>query len=294
MTSWASTGRRPKKCLCRPHGWKAVRNTPLAKAIVAHAKGLGLDVSPAASIRREAGLGISEIAERPWHLGSPRFFERQNITIPSEARTKAEAFHQAGYSVLFLSEGDRLRGLLTVGDEVRSEAADTLAELRQAGFGEIYMLTGDAKAVAHRVGESLGIPPDRIFAELLPEQKYERLETFGKSGRRVCYVGDGTNDGPALAVASVGVSIASRENTVALETADVILMQDGLAALPFLLQLGKVTTRTINQNLLLFGLVFNATMLALSGLGILTPIMGAIGHNIGSVAVVLNSARLLR
>jgi Cd2+/Zn2+-exporting ATPase len=284
----------PEQVLAQAARLEAGAEHPLAKAVVAHARSWGLDVSTAASIRREAGLGISEIAERPWHLGSPRFFERQSIAIPSEARTKAEAFHEAGYSVLFLSEGDRLCGLLTVEDEVRREAADALAELRHAGYDEIYMLTGDAKAVAHRVGESLGIPPDRIFAELLPEQKYERLETFGKSGRRVCYVGDGTNDGPALAVASVGVSIASRENTVALETADVILMQDGLAALPFLLRLGKVTTRTINQNLLLFGLVFNATMLALSGFGVLTPIMGAIGHNIGSVAVVLNSARLLR
>ena len=81
---------------------------------------------------------------------------------------------------------------------------------------------------------------------------------------------------------------------MALETADVVLMRDGLAGLPFLLRLSKATTRTINQNLLLFGLLFNATMLALSGYGILTPILGAVGHNLGSVAVVLNSARLLR
>ncbi|MHB1038207.1 MAG: heavy metal translocating P-type ATPase [Pirellulales bacterium] len=290
----ALDGITPEQVLAQAARLEAGAEHPLARAITAHAHSWGLDVSAAASIRREAGLGISEIAERPWHLGSQRFFERQNIPVPPEAHAKAEAFHQGGYSVLFLSEGDRLRGLLTVDDELRGEAADTLADLRKAGYDDIYMLTGDSKAVAQRVGENLGIPPHHILAELLPEQKYEHLEMLGRSGRHVCYVGDGTNDGPALARAAVGVSIASRENTVALETADVVLMQDGLTALPFLLRLGKVTTRTINQNLLLFGLFFNAAMLALSGFGVLTPIMGAIGHNIGSVAVVLNSARLLR
>ncbi len=287
-------GMTPEQVLAQATRLEAGAEHPLARAIADHARSWGLDVSNAANIRREAGLGISEVAEHPWHLGSQRFFDRQNIPIPPEARAKAETFHHEGFSVLFLSEGDRLRGLLTVYDELRSEAADTLANLRKAGYDDIYMLTGDSRLVAHRVGDTLGIPSHRVLAELLPEQKYERLEMMEKEGRYVCFVGDGTNDGPALARAAVGVSIASRENTVALETADVVLMQDGIAALPFLLRLSKAASRTINQNLLLFGLLFNATMLALSGVGVLTPIMGAIGHNIGSVAVVLNSARLLR
>jgi Zn2+/Cd2+-exporting ATPase len=110
----------------------------------------------------------------------------------------------------------------------------------------------------------------------------------------VCYVGDGTNDGPALTVASVGVSIGSRRDTVALETADAVLMRGDLAGLPFLLRLGQATARTINVNLIAFGLMFNAAMLVLSASGVLTPVLGAIGHNLGSVAVVLNSARLLK
>jgi Zn2+/Cd2+-exporting ATPase len=267
---------------------------PLARAIVEHARRCGVDVPEAASIRREAGLGVSEIAETPWHIGSQRFLQRRNIFVPPDVHAQADIYRKQGYTVLFLSHGEILRGLMTVDDELRGEAKGTLTDLRSSGYEDIYVLTGDSHAVAHRVAESAGIPPHRILAELLPEQKYRHVEELESSGHRVCYVGDGTNDGPALARATVGVSIGSRENTVALETADVVLMRDGLAGLPFLLRLSKATTHAINQNLILFGLLFNATMLALSGLGILTPIMGAIGHNIGSVAVVLNSARLLR
>jgi Cd2+/Zn2+-exporting ATPase len=287
-------GTTPEEIVMQAARLEAGAEHPLAKAILNHARSLGLNVSESANIRREAGLGISEIADQPWRLGSPRLFERKGIEIPSDVRATTEAFHNDGYSVLLLSEGDRLRGLLTVDDEIRSEAANVVAELRTAGYRDIYMLSGDAKVVASRVGKDLGIPSEQILAELLPEQKYDHLESLDKNGHRVCYVGDGTNDGPALARATVGVSIASRENTVALETADVVLMQNGLSALPFLLRLSKATTRTINQNLFLFGFLFNATMLALSGTGVLTPILGAVGHNIGSVAVVLNSARLLR
>jgi Cd2+/Zn2+-exporting ATPase len=289
----ALDGMTPEQVLGQAARLEAGAEHPLARAIVHHARQRGLDPARAASIRREAGMGLSEIAEQPWHIGSERFLQRQAIRIPAETRAQAEAFRRQGCTVLFLAEGNVLRGMLNVEDELRPEARDALDRLRDSGYAEMYVLTGDSEAAAHRVAEQLDIPARRVLSELLPEQKLRRLEQLESEGRRVCYVGDGTNDGPALARATVGVSIGSRENTLALETADVVLMRDGLAGLPFLFRLSQATTRTINQNLLLFGLLLNATMLGLSGLGTLTPILGAIGHNLGSVAVVLSSARLL-
>jgi len=140
----------------------------------------------------------------------------------------------------------------------------------------------------------LGIPRHQVFPHLLPKDKYQYVQELEANGKRVCYVGDGANDGPALAAASVGVSIGARENTVALETADIVLMKNGLESLPFLLRLSKATRRTISQNIFLFGLAYNAVMLACSAAGVLTPILGAFGHNVGSLAVVFNSARLLK
>ena len=268
---------------------------PLARAILEYARHCGLDPAQAANIHREAGLGVAELdAAAPWRIGSQPFLQRHGIAVPPDVLDQADQFRRQGRSVLFVSQGQELRGLLTVEDELRQEAPAVLAELRDDGYGEIYMLTGDSRSVACQVARRLDLPPERTLAELTPQHKYQHLKSLEQSGRRVCYVGDGANDAPALAVATVGVSIGSRENTVALETADVILMKDGLAGLPFLLRLSKSTARTINQNLLLFGLAFNAAMLGLSAAGMLSPILGAIGHNLGSVAVVLNSARLLR
>ncbi len=268
---------------------------PLARAIVARAREAGLDVTAPASIRREGGLGVSELAEEAgWSIGNERLMERRGVQITPAAHAAAEEVRRRGEAVLFLAEGENLRGILAVEDELRAEAGQALDDLRQAGYRDIYMLTGDAHSIAQRVGTALAIERQRILAGLLPEEKYRHLEAMEAGGNRVCYVGDGTNDGPALALASVGVSIGSRENTVALETAAIILMRDGLAGLPFFLRLGKATTRTIYQNIFVFGLLLNVVMLGLSATGILTPILGAVGHNIGSVAVVLNSARLLR
>ncbi|MHC4402204.1 MAG: heavy metal translocating P-type ATPase [Planctomycetota bacterium] len=269
---------------------------PLAWAILERAKQAGVDVA-SASIRREAGLGVSEITdgeEGAWHIGNRRFIQRKQVTVGPDAERRADALRDDGYSPLFLSRGNTLQGLLAVEDQARGEAPATLHALRKSGYEEIYVLTGDGRPIALRLGERLDVPSQRVLAELLPEDKFRFIASVEREGRRVCYVGDGTNDGPALAVASVGVSIGSRENTVALETADVVLMRDGLAGLPFLFRLAKATTRTINQNLILLGLAFNAAMLCLSSFGVLSPILGALGHNVGSVGVVLNSARLLR
>jgi len=270
---------------------------PIARAIVDKARRAGVDVAASVGIRNEPGLGISEVAKpggSAWHIGNRRFAQHNRVEIGAEAERRAESLQQEGCGVLYVCEGRQLRGLLSVEGEIRREAAGMLTQLRAAGYNDVRILTGDTRDASLHVGEQLAVPHRSIQAELLPEDKYRLIRGMGREGRHVCYVGDGTNDGPALAVAAVGVSIASRENTVALETADVVLMSDGLSALPFLMQLGKATTRTINQNLLCFGLAFNGTMLCLSGFGLLTPILAAAGHNLGSVAVVLNSARLLR
>jgi len=270
---------------------------PLARAVVAEARLAGVETNRPANIRREAGLGVCEIpvdGAEPWRIGNARFMERQEVAIDDPAQARAAALRGEGRSVLFLAEGRRLRGMLAIEDEIRGEAASVLASLKKAGYGQSHILTGDSPTVARRVGHCLEVPEENIRSEMLPEDKYEFIQSLRRQGQEVCYVGDGTNDGPALAAASVGVSIGSRENTVALETAHVVLMRDGLAPLPFLLRLGKATRRTIHQNLILFGLLFNGAMLCLSGFGVLTPVLGALGHNLGSVAVVFNSARLLR
>jgi Zn2+/Cd2+-exporting ATPase len=268
---------------------------PLARAVQARAAAAGVGATEALAIQREAGLGIAEQssrADRTWRLGNARFMARHGVDLGG-LQAQAERSRQQGLSVVFVSCGTAARGFLSIEDEARPEAGAVIRQLRSEGLRDIQMLTGDARTVALAVAERVGVEPERVHAELLPEQKYERVRELERQGRRVCYVGDGTNDGPALSVATVGVSLGSRHSTVALETAAVVLMGNGLSRLPFLFRLCRATTRTINQNLFVFGLAFNAGMLALSSVGILTPILGALAHNVGSVAVVLNSARLL-
>jgi Cd2+/Zn2+-exporting ATPase len=274
---------------------EAAADHPLARAIQARAAAEGVAVSESLAILREAGLGISgrdADASEVWRLGNARFMARHGIDVgPLELH--AERLRARGLSIVYVARGDHAKGLLSIEDEVRPEARDVIAELRADGLRDVSILSGDARAVALAVAAEVGVDPADVEAELLPEQKYERVQALERRHGRLCYVGDGANDGPALSVATVGVSLGSRHDTVALETAAVVLMRNSLSALPFLFRLSRKTTRTINQNLILFGLIFNAAMLALSSTGVLTPILGALAHNVGSVSVVINSARLL-
>ncbi len=268
---------------------------PVAQAIVAEAARRGEAVARGASIRRVPGQGVLERAEEGgWSAGNLALMESLGAVVPPQVLSRAEYMGAQGLTPVFVAEGSQVRGLISLRDELRPEAHSAIEEVVALGLEPPLVLTGDLDSVAGRLTEDLGIPGERILAGLLPEDKYARLRDLEASGERVCYVGDGTNDGPALAVSSVGVSIGSRRDTVALETADAVLMRGDLTGLPFLLRLGQATARTINVNLFAFGLVFNVAMLMLSASGVLTPILGALGHNLGSVAVVLNSARLLR
>ena len=129
--------------------------------------------------------------------------------VTPDVASRAETMNADGLTAVFVAEGRELRGILAVRDEIRPEAPRALTMLREQGVDEPFVLTGDHEAVARRLARDLRIPPGLVRAELLPEDKYEHLRELEQNGRRVCYVGDGTNDGPALAVASVGVSIGS-------------------------------------------------------------------------------------
>jgi Cd2+/Zn2+-exporting ATPase len=291
----AAPGQSTAELLAAAARVEAAADHPLARAIQARATAEGVFVAQSLAILREAGLGITgrpADGEDAWRLGNARFMARHLVDVTS-LQARAEALRARGLSIVFVAKGSEARGLLSIEDEVRPEARGVIRELRADGLNDVRILSGDAMPVALAVAARVGVHPADVFAELLPEQKYGRVLDWERERGRLCYVGDGANDGPALSVATVGVSLGSRHDTVALETAAVVLMRNDLSALPFLFRLSRTTTRTINQNLILFGLVFNAAMLGMSSIGILTPILGALAHNVGSVSVVLNSARLL-
>jgi Cd2+/Zn2+-exporting ATPase len=272
---------------------EAMSEHPIAKAILNAAYSRGLDVSFNCPTQAHGGLGV-EAADSGHQIavGSRKLIERAALAIPQEVDDIEATIITEGETPLFVSRDNELVGIISIEDGLRPESPGIIKRLRTIGIG-VGMLTGDAKGVASVVARRCGIPATAVNAELLPAQKQAFLRTCQDGGKRVCFVGDGTNDAPALASADIGVSIGSRKDTVALETAHVVLMRDGLEYLPHVLGLGRHTKRTISVNLFI-AIAFSIAMFVLAGTGVLTPILGAIAHNAGSIIVILNSARLIR
>ncbi|MEA1995625.1 MAG: cation-translocating P-type ATPase [Campylobacterota bacterium] len=267
---------------------------PIAKAVLSFARKEGIDVNFKGRTHSHIGFGVESFqSNQHIAVGSERFFKQISIPISEDAKNSELSILDAGEAPLFVSKDNEIIGLIIIEDCIRPESLKIVENLKKTGIDRIAIFTGDTKTVACSVAKQCKVPLDAVYAELLPDQKQNYLRIFQDSGEKVCYIGDGTNDGPALAQANVGMSIGSRENTIALETADIVFMRQGLEHLPFVLKLGKNTKKTININLF-FATSFNFTMIILAALGILTPVLGAIGHNIGSLTVVLNSIRLTR
>jgi Cd2+/Zn2+-exporting ATPase len=153
------------------------------------------------------------------------------------------------------------------------------------------MLTGDRWEVARRVGEELGCT--KVQAECLPETKLRVVEEMKNAGANVMVVGDGVNDAPALAIGDIGVAMGAAGSDIAINSADIALLNNNLERLPFVIRLARQTRWIINQNLI-FGILFIVVGLTLSGFGLLSPIIGAILHNLGAFVIIFNSARLVR
>ncbi len=263
---------------------------PIARAIVEEARARGLSFPEARKVEARPGLGvIGFLNGHAVRVGSPRWFEREGIGLSPEARALLEEAQQAGWTPLLVYDG-QWRGLIAVADRVRPEAAEAVEALHRLGV-EVVMLTGDHPAVAQAVARAVGIR--RFEAGLLPEEKLERIRSLAQSIGPVAMVGDGMNDAPALAAASVGIAMGKMGSDVAVETAHVVLLQEDLRRVAEAIALARAAMRTVWQNLAFASGVILLLVALTFGLGIPLP-LAVVGHEGSTLVVVLNGLRLLR
>ncbi|MDR5673249.1 Copper-ion-binding protein [Halalkaliarchaeum sp. AArc-CO] len=281
----------------------------LARATVEAAEEQDLEIPDARGFKATPGKGVrASVDGETIHIGNARYvaslagsteqpvarLENEPIEGIREGTTALESLQADGKtSVLVVRESDdgmSVLGWLAFTDTIRPAAAETIERLRALGIEHVVMLTGDNDRVARHVGEAVGV--DEVRSELLPEQKVEHVEELVERHDGVAMVGDGVNDAPALARATLGVGMGGAGTDVALETADVVLMSDDLGGIPYAFGLGRRTRRTLFAN---FGIAFGAIAIMLVAIltrGIPLPI-AVVGHEGSTVLVSLNGLRLL-
>ena len=263
---------------------------PIARAIVRYAQERHLTLEEPEAFRALVGKGVrGQVNGRPVFIGNDTLMREQGYTLPAVLMERAQALRNQGKTVIWIGSEEVL-GLIAVADVVRPQARAMLTALRQLGIERIAMLTGDHRGVAEAIARQLGI--DEVYAELLPEDKVALIKQL-EGEVPTAMVGDGINDAPAMALASVGIAMGAAGTDVALETADVVLMADDLSKLPFAVRLSRQARRIVFQNLLFSVGVMAALIGATLTVGIPLP-LGVVGHEGSTLVVVLNGLRMLR
>lgn len=225
-------------------------------------------------------------------VGNRKYLESQNVGISPAIDRQLESLQKSGQTALLVSVDREVIGLIGVRDTVRAESREVLDELRRAGINSFALLTGDRTEPAAAAAIAVGLS-ENIETEMLPADKARWVEAREREGRRVAMVGDGVNDAPALAAASVGMALGGVGSDIAAEAGDLVLMGDPLRPLPGLLRLSRQLVRNIRQSIFLFAFGMNFLGMALCATGWLSPVAGAIFHEFSSLAVMLNALRLL-
>jgi Cu+-exporting ATPase len=266
---------------------------PLAQAIVKAAQERGLEIPPVHDFASLTGQGVVGTVEgRQVAVGSAKFM--QNSGVPPVLAEKAEVLREQGKGALYAAIDGRVAAVIAVADPIKETTAEAVRALKQAGI-RVVMLSGDARKTAEAVGRQLGI--DEVVAEVLPEQKVDRVKALQRQGRFVAMAGDGINDAPALAQANVGIAMGTGTD-VAIESASVTLVKGDLRAIVQAVRLSKATMRNVKQNLF-FAFLYNALGVPVAA-GILYPFFGVLLSPIfagaamamSSVSVVTNALRL--
>lgn len=266
---------------------------PLASAIVAGGKARLQNagaVPEATEVKAIIGFGVSAlVASNEVLIGKPALFT-QAAALPTEVADTLARLQRDGRTVMVVRRANIFVGVLGVMDTPRESSLVVVAQLRQLGVTEMIMLSGDNQRVAEAVAASVGITTAR--GDLLPEDKVAVIASYVKSSRSVAMVGDGVNDAPALATATVGIAMGGGGSAVALETADIALMADDLRGLPFAVAISRAARRIIQQNLWaslgMVGLLIPATIFGFAGIGV-----AVVFHEGSTLLVVANALRLL-
>jgi heavy metal translocating P-type ATPase len=264
---------------------------PLGKAIVASYRNTGGKCSAVEEFQMIPGEGVwAQVSQNTVLAGNEKMMQSHHVRIPDIVRTEADKFLKEGCTVIFVAVTDQMAGYVVLTDTVREESGNMLKKLKQLGVKPV-LLTGDNLGAAENLGKKLEIT--EIHANCLPENKLAFIKEYQQSGDAVCMIGDGINDAPALKTANVGIAMGGVGSDIAVDAADIVLVDDEVKELPHLFALSKRMMTTIKINLSFsMGLNFVAIILAITG--ILNPVVGALVHNASSVLVITNSALLLK
>jgi Cd2+/Zn2+-exporting ATPase len=263
---------------------------PIARAVVAKAKAADLSLVEPESVEAIPGAGIrGRLNGKRFLIGTDRLMHTEQIDVPETILAEKTRLEDEGKTVLLVHDGNWL-GAIAVADEIRTDAKQVIAALRAAGVEHVTILTGDNERVANAVARQVGA--NSVQANLLPEDKVEAVKRLTTTYGTTAMVGDGVNDAPALASATIGIAMGAAGTDVALETADVVLMSDDLNNIAYAIILSRRARRTIRQNLTFsLGVI---VVLVLSALGLNLPLpLGVVGHEGSTLIVVANGLRLL-
>ena len=290
---WAPAGVDEARMLSLAASVEQRSEHPLGVPVVAEVRrrGIAISESPLSEFHSHTGHGVHARVDGTWvGVGREGLFETHDIVVPAELLEQAQRIRERGQTALLvLTVEESLCGVIGVADLIRPEATATIDALKRLGIHKIVILTGDHERVAQAIAKLLHA--DEVCAGLLPDQKVIELRRLAENGGLVAMVGDGVNDAPALAVASVGIAMGGAGTDVALEVADVVLMRDDLRALPLAVWISRLARKRVRQNMIfaftMIGVLVIATFFDL-------PLwLGVLGHEGSTVVVVFNGLRLL-
>ena len=259
---------------------------PLAKAIYHYGKDQ-VEIMPVDNFESLTGQGVTGIINgQSYFVGSKRGLKERNISFPED---RVLALEEEGKTVMFLTDSTKMLAMISVTDQVKASSKAAIAALHKSGI-KVKMLTGDNPQTAQYIGEQVGLQASDIVAEVLPEDKAQVVKELQSNGQSVGMVGDGINDAPALALADIGIAMGSGTD-IAMETADITLMNSDLLSVEKSIHLSKLTLRKIKQNLF-WAFLYNVIGIPFAALGFLNPIIAGGAMAFSSVSVLLNSLSL--
>ncbi len=237
------------------------------------------------------GRGVSvQLEGETVFAGNREMLDEHHITVPADVISEAETYLRQGSTIIYIAVKKLLAGYIVLSDTIRKENGEMIHKLDGLGVQPV-LLTGDNVNAAGTIAKQLHIR--EIHANCLPEDKLNRIDDYQQKGEAVCMIGDGVNDAPALKKANVGIAMGGVGSDIAVDAADIALVDDEVKELPHLLALSKRMMTTIRRNLT-FSMSLNFLAIILAITGILNPVVGALVHNAGSVFVIINSALLLK